>query len=310
LYYKYDMSMVTMTSGDLAVEIDPDYGGDIVGFWSLRSGMQFLHSTPWSDRARAVRSGRIRSTSVDAVSRWIEHYPGGWQAICPNPGAPRSLNGTELGFHASAAAATWVVEDVAPDRVHLTTELFDAPLRIARHLALADGTVTWLDRVTNVGAAEIAFDYAGHPAFGGALLEGDARVVGRPRRLVLVDGDGTHEAGSELFDPLDDDGIATVRAAEVASRRFGWLDGFEHGELEVVSAKARAVLTWDAGVLPYVWWWQECAAEPGFPWFGRGRVLALEPCSTTPTGARSAGLRLSPGESRELLLSLRIEEAA
>jgi len=41
-------------------------------------------------------------------------------------------------------------------------------------------------------------------------------------------------------------------------------------------------LAWPRDVFPYLWFWQELRGSPGYPWYGRCRVMAVEPFSSIP----------------------------
>lgn len=302
------MSLTRLVSDDLIVDVDPRYGGDVTRIADQRR-RDFLLRTPWEPRASAILAGAERATSTDPVSGWIERYRGGWQAICPNPGAPRELNGTTIGFHGSTTGASWVETECRPDALELATELFDVPLRIERRISLSGTRVTWADRLTNQSPVPIDLDYATHPAFGGVLLAEGCRVAVPADRLVLVDADArTGRAAGGIIDDLAAPEALRVPGPGQPTRRFGWLEGLDAGDLTVVGGGMTARLTWDPAILPYVWWWEECGASAGFPWFGRGRVLALEPCSVTPVGERSPGIRLEPFGVLDIAVTLKLEE--
>ena len=41
-------------------------------------------------------------------------------------------------------------------------------------------------------------------------------------------------------------------------------------------------MVWSAQDFPYAWLWQEFNASLGFPWFGKGYVMAVEPNTSYP----------------------------
>jgi hypothetical protein len=75
-------------------------------------------------------------------------------------------------------------------------------------------------------------------------------------------------------------------------------------------------LSWDADVFPVACLWQEFGATAGFPWFGRGYALAIEPNTSWPaagiaTVARTSGTQrcLQPGAAIETELHAVVYEA-
>ena len=65
---------------------------------------------------------------------------------------------------------------------------------------------------------------------------------------------------------------------------FGAVDGFDDGWCAITN-EPRGVgvaLHWDPSRFPHAWLWQELQATAGFPWFGRARVLGIEPANVLP----------------------------
>lgn len=54
-----------------------------------------------------------------------------------------------------------------------------------------------------------------------------------------------------------------------------------------------ATLTWSSDEFPFAWYWLEAGGRSGFPWFGEAYVLAVEPCTSYPTGGLAEIRRLS-----------------
>jgi hypothetical protein len=71
---------------------------------------------------------------------------------------------------------------------------------------------------------------------------------------------------------------------------------------------------WDAGTMPYLWYWQEFGASKGYPWYGRNYNIGLEPGSSYPTNglpdavANGSAMRLEPGETRTMWLRASVIE--
>ena len=82
----------------------------------------------------------------------------------------------------------------------------------------------------------------------------------------------------------------------------GYFLGFEQGWWAVTNREHRVGfgLAWDANVFPFTCFWHELRASEGFPWFGRGYALALEPVTSWPAAgiaevARTTGTQRLPG---------------
>ena len=68
-------------------------------------------------------------------------------------------------------------------------------------------------------------------------------------------------------------------------------------------------LRWPLDIFPHAWFWQEVHGLPGYPWFRRAYVVAVEPNTTVPaqglTAAREkggSGISLAGGERREVTI--------
>jgi hypothetical protein len=94
---------------------------------------------------------------------------------------------------------------------------------------------------------------------------------------------------------------------------FGWLGDFDSAwvSIENHDLGLTALLEWDAAVLPYAWVWEELNRSPDFPWFGRARVIAIEPASTQTSGPdRASVFALEAFESAEISVRLSVDWTA
>lgn len=304
---------VVLESDRVRVAVDPGRGADILSIVDLPSGVDVMLTTPWRDRADAIREGRVRTTSSSSHALWLEQYRGGWQTLCPNAGGARTQEGAPYEFHGEASAATWQVDSLDGSAVCMTVELFTAPVRIRRELRLDEGTLTQHDRITNLSDRDISIDYVGHPAFGAGLLSGGAMITTDARFFVPDGADapsGGVPAASHAWPWLEIGAaprdLRIVGPSPDGQRLFGWLHGFESGRVSIVGRRGLAVdLEWDARVLPYAWLWQESEASHEFPWFGRTRLLAVEPASTPTSGiGRSRTLDIPRRSDVDLSIAL------
>ena len=301
--------LLRLSSAILRVELDPGRGCDILSVVQLGTGTELLFSTPWRERADAIRAGAQRPVSSDSVDSWMEQYRGGWQTLCPNAGPPREYRGATLGFHGEASIVPWSVLESETSSARLAVELFTVPLRIERSVRVDGASMRIVDVLTNTGAESLTVDYSNHPAFGGAFLQAECRVASNATRFVP-----DPDAGGATIDWPG--ALESLPGPGTVSDRFGWLEGFPGaGEDEGAWASItnpllgiRARLSWDPAILPYAWWWQEFMNSRGFPWFGRARVFALEPASTQTGGpARRSAVTLPANGSVRIPVSLSVE---
>lgn len=289
-----------LTNDQLDVSIDPGRGADMLSIVHAATGIDLLFTTPWRARADAIRAGELRPATIDPVSQWMEQYRGGWQTLCPNAGPPREYLGVTLGFHGEASVVPWTVLDSGTAFAQLAVELVTVPLRIDREISLDGSSLSIIDTLTNMGAAELTIDYSNHPAFGGDFLADGVQVDTNATTFVPDPGVGgpTIECGNDASE------LRSLPAAGMSSSRFGWLTGFPGGGADAAWASVtnprlgvRATLSWDPTYLPYAWWWQEFESSQQFPWFGRARVFAIEPASTQTSGPERASVMTIPARS-------------
>jgi hypothetical protein len=312
-----------LDNGHLSAEIDVGRGADILSLTHRASGVDVLFSAPWRERAEAVRDGRVTSSATDSFTRWLEQYRGGWQTLCPNAGPERLVAGAAVGFHGEASIVPWTVDSVTAVSASLRTELFSVPVEISRDITLSAGAARLdvVDTVTNLSDVEIELDYAAHPALGGAFLDAACVLRTSARRFTAdpdtpgnVAAEGScHDwpevrgAGGDMID------LTLVPPPGQARMAFGWLSDFGGSPWASVTNPDLGLtvrLEWDEACLPYAWLWQELNASPGFPWFRRARVMAVEPSSTPTSGPdRRSVLRLGARQGIRIPLAFSIEDA-
>jgi hypothetical protein len=287
-----DAAVIPLVSDSLEVTVDPGRGADILSLTHRASGTDVLFRTPWRVHADRVRAGSAPALVADAQTVWMEHYRGGWQTLFPNAGPGRVHDGAPFGFHGEASTAAWDVVERTPTSVQLRTELFTVPVAIHRTIAVDGPTVRVDDELANLSAKAVTTDYCSHPAFGGAFLDGEC-VLEVAAEAFTEDPSVAGTGGGVVEWPG-----GRVPGPDAVHGMFGWFSGFREGSATITNpGLGLAVgIAWDAQILPYAWLWQEFHASPGFPWFGRARVMALEP-SSTPTGgpARVPSLTIPAG---------------
>jgi Domain of unknown function (DUF4432) len=308
------METLTLDNGALSLVILVGKGADILAIGDRASGIDPLLRAPWG-----LRDPRHALPGASELPEWILRYPGGWQAILPNFGPACRHQGIEHPMHGEAAVMPWSAEiaqaDAAAVEVVLRVELILSPLVLERRVRLARGarSVTIAERIANAGTLPVEYMWGHHPALGAPFLSPACRIDSGAAALV-VDGhyDGQalplaqgsrhawHGAGAEA--------VRQLPAAGEPRDLVAYLLEFEQGWWAVTNTELGVGfgLAWDAAVFPVACLWQELGATTGFPWFGRGYALALEPTTSWPAAgiaevARTTGTQrsLGPGESVE-----------
>ena len=306
------MTHVTLKSSNLELVLDPDFGGDILSIKTLPNNQELLLRTPWADRAEDVIAGRQTPFSLDPVAHWMEHYRGGWQLITPNAGDPRKVHGAAVGFHGEAAISQWTIVESTPESVRISLDLISIPVRIERVISLEKNEISITDQITNLSGVDLEFDYSSHPAFGGALLDGEVSIETSATKFTLdEESESAHGAsGSTHQWPLiKSENGKTLDVSKLPINGsslwvFGWLSEFDGPKWYRISNKEKNLsfeMRWESEFLDFAWFWLEFNSSQGFPWFGRVRTFAIEPSSTQTSGKnRKSILNLTPHQSTEI----------
>lgn len=313
---------LVLSSAELEVMITPSKGADVYAVIDRATGIDVLFKTPWG-RRHPLDVPPYGNSQAD----WLARYPGGWQALLPHAGPPRDYGGVRRGFHGEAAMLPWSVTESSAAAARLTVELFTVPFGVSRVIRLDGPCLQVTDTIENRSAVPVEYSWVQHVAFGEPFVGPGCRINTVARTLitdanapgtvlgpdlVMPTGDVRTAAG-EPFDMTSLPGPDTPReifAAVTDLDDNGWFT-LTNDELGFGMR-----LEWDAGELPHAWFWQECRATAGFPWFQRAYAVGLEPANVLPgTGMvdgrpRGDAAVLEPGGNRAAHLALTRFDAA
>ncbi|GAA1672868.1 hypothetical protein GCM10009830_18870 [Glycomyces endophyticus] len=242
------MSTLRLAAGEYTVDVDP-LGARIASVAHAPTGTEYLLTTPWADEDWG---GAFPFTGSN--EEWHRRYAGGWHTLVPHAGDARTLDQVAHPFHGEAAWRRWRVTGADADSCELEAVLRTAPLTVRRTVRATGSGVHVRQTVANHSAAETAFTWVEHPAFGPALIG--------PGTTVAIGGD-----------PVD------ARFPAEPHSDFQVLRAKGRGTASVANADkgTAAVLTWDPDVFPFLFVWQEHRASTGYPWWGTTDAVALEP---------------------------------
>ena len=315
------MSHLRLKSSELEVVIDATYGADILSIKTTDKGHEVLLQTPWADRAEAVIKGEQRSIYLEPQAHWMEGYRGGWQMICPVAGPARVIHGAPVGFHGEAAVSTWEVNNLDASSASMQLDLFSLPIRIERKVSVNGNEIEISDVITNLSNVELEFDYSSHPAFGGALLEGEVTIETSARKFHLDDevvsphgsSGSTHDwplIKGENGKVLD---LSRLPSPPTQLGVFGWLSDFGNKKwyrVKNIDKNISLELEWESEFLDFAWFWLEFNSNLGSPWFGNVRTFAIEPSSTQTSGKnRKSILQLRGNQTTTIKQKVRINSA-
>jgi galactose mutarotase-like enzyme len=306
-------------------------GADLVEFNLKSRDLDFCWLTPGGIR----KPTELHSTHADPVSSFIDAYPGGWQEVFPNGGAPAVWAGASYGQHGEVSALPWDVEILEDDEEHVRVRFsvrgVKMPCTIRKTVTLRGHTAGFRieEAVTNDAGVPFTAMWGHHIVFGRPFAGPGARIR-LPEGLEAiphaepVEGGGRRVASAAPFPWPHGTGpegsavdFSIVPEAGTASDLF-YLHGFaaDGGWYEILrpDEELGVRVRWDTSTMPYLWYWQEFGATHDWPWYGRAFVAGLEPNSSYPTNglpdavANGSALTIAPGGTRSMWLDVSVVE--
>jgi len=289
-----------LDNGVLRVTVTPRVGGTITSVQHMSSGASVLGSVPWDVTEVPEPSGAAADEAT-----WLTRYGGGWPLMFPNAGDACMVDGTRHGFHGEASVSPWAVMKRGPQSLTLQRRFLSVPVTMTREIALQGDRL----EVSETATADrpCAVIWGQHVTFGSDLLASPVQITAgatRSRTCAIYDppanplrpgAEGDWPILPGKHGPLDLSRPPEGCAALACLTGFGAAPWVEVRRLDGLLA---ARLEWDATPWPLCWLWIETGGTQDAPWFGRGRLIGVEPCSTWPaTGmadALAAGAPLVP----------------
>ncbi len=288
--------MHVIASQDLVVELNERCGGEVTSI--KYAGREILAAYDWASPISARQSTTYGDPKLD----WLSEYRGGWQLLIPNTGAACEVGGVPLPFHGEWSRTVPDVESRGVDRVVFSagTRL---PLVVQREVCIATDPqrvlVTTL--VKNTAQLPVDFIWGEHPAF--SVGQGD--TIDFPDAQVFSSEGDFLGQWPECRQARKLDRVDTTEPTESVH----YLVGFNQGWAALRRGSYGVALAWNIADFPYAWMWHEIAS-PGFPFYGRAALVAIEPASCWPGDGLAAAVasgqafRLEPNETRSTVVAL------
>jgi hypothetical protein len=305
-------------------------GADIVELNYKPRDLDFVWLAPGGVRSPIPHA----ATAPDNRAVFRETYPGGWQEIFPNGGAPSSHEGAAFGQHGEVCFVPWdvtIVEDRADEVVvRFSVQTRTVPCRIEKTIRLRAGEAGFRldERLRNDSPVAIRAMWGHHITFGAPFLIPGSRIE-LPDGIAVVPHPepiapgGRRVAATDSFpwprDPQTGLDLRQVPEPGAPSEQL-YLSGFadDHGRYQIVRPDSQlgCRISWDAGQMPFVWFWQDFGRSVGYPWYGRLMTVGLEPFSSFPNlgladaVTNGSALTLQPGEERAFWLRMAVLDGA
>jgi galactose mutarotase-like enzyme len=297
--------MAVLENGQLRVTVDPLVGGTICAVDHVGLGLSVLGRTPWDP----IRVPYLSTSPADEHT-WLARYGGGWPLLFPNGGDGCDFEGVQHGFHGEASVAPWQIEADA-DVIRLTRRFYTVPVEMVRELTL-DGDVLRVNETVRMeGRAPARVMWTHHPTFGADLLAGEIAIETSACSVTVDDGydpdTNPLRPGATSVWPMVEgkEGAYDLSRPAGTVASLAYLHDFDPAwvALRRLDGALGAALSWDAAHFPCAWLWFELNGTSEAPWYGRARLIGVEPSTSRPgTGLadieRRGGslLTLEPGD--------------
>lgn len=320
------MRMVFLENEKLRVGVLADKGTDVIEFNYKPRDVDFV----WLAAGGVRNPTSYLSTSPDSLATFLDHYPGGWQEIFPNGGAPSSYLGARFGQHGEVSNLPWDYE-ITEDHEQVVAVRFSVrtqktPFRLHKTLRLRSGEshLRVEETLANESEVPLRVMWGHHIAFGRPFLEEGCWIRLPEGATVVPHEEPIHPKGRRVeggrtytWPIVEDEAGASVDLSVLPETgtmsEMLYLKDLSEGWYEVENPKKALALRveWDVEEMPYLWFWQEYGASGFYPWYGRHYNVGLEPFSSYPTNgiaeAVSNGTAMLVGAREERRFSLRVE---
>ncbi|TVY08168.1 DUF4432 family protein [Paenibacillus cremeus] len=244
-------------------------------------------------------------------------YIGGWQEMFPEVSFTHEYRGATL-HRGESAITPWDYEIVfdTPEQiqVRLTNRLRSLPFRIEKTITMrqGDSRVKIDEAIHNESPVTLEANWGHHLAYGAPFLSETSRIELEPGALV-------HHPGMEqtLAWPnarQGDDLVDLSRMAAPGTKRDLLYVTMAEGMYRLRRPEDGLALQvrWDTSVWPYLWYWQNYAADSDAPFFACDYNIGLEmfnvPPKLTVAEAVKQGVAIvvPPGGSRHAWLEIEV----
>lgn len=280
--------------------------------------VRWLHKPTDTDLIWHTRTGLLPAHGL--YPDYQMSYLGGWQEMLPEVSRTHEYRGATV-HRGETSVTPWdyevLCEEEAELRLRLTNRLRSLPLQVEKTFILrrGDTTVRVEETVVNESPVPMEFNWGHHLAYGAPFLSENSRIAFEPGLIVTNMETGERSAWPALPGAAGPSDLS-VMAAPGTARPLLAVE-CPAGEYRLSAGERPGLslaIRWDAAVWPYVWYWQNFAADPDAPFFGCEYNIGLEPFNVpakwtlAEAAERGAALQLAPHGSLCAWLEIELTE--
>jgi hypothetical protein len=286
------MRTLILESDLVKISVLLDKGSDIFEVIYKPLDLDIMWHSPGGFKSPTTHTERI-SRQEDEFS---DNYGGGWNDVFPNYGFASLNRGTRFGNHGESALLPWICKGVERSVDGVTAKLslncIRYPLRAEKTLKLEGARLSMSEVIQNVGEQDLELSWAQHIAYGEPFISQDLLIDIPAVRAKTHDYEMSHERvkRNTYFKWPNAPGTdgQNVDMTKIPDRDLRIQEDFPITELRSPSytlynptLNVGVNVHWNS-TFPYLWYWLNWGIQ-NYPYFGRGRTLALEPTTTTNT---------------------------
>jgi galactose mutarotase-like enzyme len=298
---------------DLRIVVLHGKGTDISEITYKPLGMNLLFRNPWGPRSPLL------FPNVSPHEEMFRDYTGGgWSDVIPNAGSPCTAVGASFGLHDETPLLEWSARAKENSRERASAvfevELKKYPFRIKKDITVdSQNRIIIVETIENASKQALPFSWVSHPTFSWDFVGKGAKLDLSAQGVTRMEG-GRHVWRFPNF--LDYDGarrdVTVIPTGDRILDGTIVLSGLSEGRYAITNERLglEFELTWDKRVFPYLWYYRSINAQ-NYPYFGRSRFIALEPCTSRFSGLanqiREADApMLKPGEKLTTTMTAKV----
>lgn len=284
-----DIETMIMENNDLRVVILTGKGTDISEILYKPLGINILFRNPYGPR------NLNQAVSLSPNNQIFRDYTGGgWSDILPNAGAPSQYSGIAFGLHEETPLLRWSSEITESSGSAVSAvfrvNLIRYPFSVYKKITLDDSNrILIQESVSNNSNQDLPFSWLIHPTFSRDFACDGARISIEGKRIHRM-SEKPVEWDFPYFTEPDGHKVdfRTIPSRDSLVDDTVVLSGLKSGRYSVLNPKLRLrfTLEWPAELFRYVWYYRNYSSR-GYPYYGRSKFIALEPCTSLRSGLSS-----------------------